>query len=241
MLTYNEFLLENFKKPWIDELPEGTTKQELYQYVNYIANQLDEELLGEYNLGSGSNGTAFELKSGKVLKLTGDAREAKMAQWLKNHNTKYLINCYSIYEITPGSTFVLLMDKLEMIQRNLDMRLIWDNILTFINKKPHLIIDNDINYVLSKIEYDLDIEMEYEEIVKYLEDNWDSICGITAELAELDIKFPDIHTDNLGYDKNHNLIYFDVKEMKKKKRKDLSHIELEKLDISPFFKEAITI
>ena len=38
MLSFNEFLNENFKKPWIDELPEGTSKSELYSYVNYIAN-----------------------------------------------------------------------------------------------------------------------------------------------------------------------------------------------------------
>lgn len=239
MLTYNEFLLENFKKPWVTSLPKGTSSSELYRYVNYIANQLGEELVGEFNLGSGTYGTAFELKSGKVLKLTEDQNEAKMAQWLKNHNTTYLINCYSIYEVIPDNLYVLLMDKLDMLdEKDVDLRIIWDNILTYINYSPEVILSQDLNGIINEISSDVDIIDDYEMIKNYIEDNWDSIYGITKELISLNIMFPDIHTGNLGYDKNHNIIYFDVREMKKKQknRKDLSQVSLKKLDITPFFK-----
>ncbi len=243
MLTFGEFILEKFDIPWIDELPIGTSKQNLYRYVNYIANRLGEELVGESSLGSGTYGTAFELKSGKVLKLTGDVREAKMAQWLKNRNTTYLISCYSIYEIKPGNIYALVMEKLDIHENNLNYSIIWDSILSYINRDPSVILEEDKNFIISKIEHDYDIDIEYEEIKKYIEDNWDSIYGITKEIIELDIIYPDIHTDNLGFDSNGTLIYFDVKEMnyKKKKRKDLSNIKLDVLDISAFFKEPINI
>ncbi len=238
LLTFSNFIIEHFDIPWIDSLLVGTSKYELYRYVNYVANQFGENLLNYNRLNSGSHGTVFELKSGKILKLTNDKSEAKMAQYLKDRDTKYLISCDSICKIVPDNIYALIMPKLNMHDDNLNFRIIWDYyILTYINEEPEVILDQDKKFIISEIENDIDIDYDYETIKKYIEDNWESIYGIVKEIKDLGINYPDIHPKNLGFNEDGNLIYLDVKEMIP--NLDLSDIKLQELDISPFFEETI--
>lgn len=237
LISYSEFVKENFKIPWLNSLPIGSSRAELYKLVNFIANQFDDELLVNDKIDTGSHGTAFELKSGRVLKLTNDEDEARMAQFLSDRNTKYLINCDVVCEIVPDNVYALIMQKLDIHEDIMDFRIIWDYLLTYINKDPQVILDQDKEFIISEIDSDYDIVSSYDEIRKYIEDNWDSIYGIAIEIASLGINYPDIHVGNLGFSDNGDLIHMDVREMKK--QLDLSHIELQKLDISSFFEETI--
>jgi len=201
----------------------------LYKYINYINNKINVNINKRDYIGSGSHGVVFKLDDNKILKISNDIYEAKMSQYLKNMSTEYLINCDYIYDVSIGNNiFVLIMDKLNIHEDNINYRIIWDWILYYINNDISVILNKDIKFIINEISMDDDIIMTYDEVEKYIYINWDSIYGITNEIYFLDIKQPDLHVGNIGYNDDSELIYFDVREMTNDK-KDLSKIKIKRI------------
>jgi len=220
-----------FNKPTIKSLPIGVDKNTLYSYVSFIANQLGEELLQYKNIGSGQFGTAFMLKSGKVLKLTSDMLEAMTAYYLSDKNTEFVVNYYDVRRIVGSkdkNLYVIIMDYAEPVKMSEKEKYLW-----YLDEKY---LDCDVDEFIKNMNYPWKIT---ENVISYLKHFWYNMIGMLQELKELGIKNADIHSDNLGMI-NGKMILFDVtglyhrNEFKKKKREFYSIVP--KLNVSKFFK-----
>lgn len=231
MLTYNKFLLERkkFNKPWIKSLPKSTTTIELYDYVKFLAELLDEELLGtEINLGSGAYGTAFELKGDRVLKLTNDISEALTAKFIMDQNKdfRYIIKYYDVRKIVGSkdkNLYTLIMDKVIPLKSK----------VTKHQGQLWLFLDDDCtNWTPEKFAK----KTGYSRNIEYIRDNWENMMGILKELASLGIYHPDIHVDNLGINSKGDVVYFDAVGKYPRNQLKNIHQNFDEVDITSFFK-----
>lgn len=124
-MKYLKKINEFFGIPWIDKIPSNTDKTLLKEFMKKVANEMGEELVekkgdvsGSY-VGSGSFGSAFKTKSGKILKLTVDKMEAYRSWKLsKKPTTMYLMNYYDVRFIQDKEDikFAILMDAVKPLK-----------------------------------------------------------------------------------------------------------------------------
>jgi len=70
---------------------------------------------GARELGHGSNGTAFQLKSGEVLKVTKDKMEAKTSAYIKGKKLRNVVQIYDVFKFpAPNDVYYgILQEKLQ--------------------------------------------------------------------------------------------------------------------------------
>lgn len=202
------------------------TKNKIYEKAaTYIAKEYffyDDAKL----MSSGTMGTAFSVDNDrKVLKLTNDVDEALRAERIRGKHFKNLIGYYTVKKIKSSNVHLngmhcLLMDKLPKVltddqkaenifMRYEDMyRVAFNNsdmpgyeIKTVNNLKKFI-----KQSLSSKVFYD-NLSDEYKLIAERM---WFDLIQIRKQLRKCGIITNDITRGNLGFDKNGNLIFFDI-------------------------------
>jgi len=226
MKKYIEYIKE-FNKPWVNSLPVGTSKVKLFYFLEGIAKLVGEELAsgmvqmrklsGKFgshsieSLGSGYFGTAFELKSGKVLKFTGDSSEALYAHKIMNSDKVYknLVKYHEVVKLSgrgvvesDNSLYILVMDKVDKFNFNEYQVDVLESMgYEYIHMNLDEYIENQFSY--QKVTY-------MRHIADMITTNvWEDIVGLYKDCKELGLGRPDSHAGNVGQIDGH-LIFYDV-------------------------------
>jgi GNAT superfamily N-acetyltransferase len=233
-LSLQEFLIKNNR--YVGETL--LTEQEIppVEYLSLdnktYAVQLANEVAKKLNLGrvtlmkGGGFGFAFEVNNKVVLKLTSDMGEADAALIALRNKPKTLADIYGVYKVVdtdknaayfaileenivnkPKEKFLKIISNIDKIRPD---GMVYSDILVGI-RKPKRFDYNEWVEVAKKImteNPDLDItEAERKEAYNFLI----GILNIRQELIDLGIKSTDYITlDNLGYNKEGILTFFDV-------------------------------
>jgi hypothetical protein len=220
---YVEYIKEfnKFDKPWIDGIKTASTK-ELYYFVNSIANKIGDEVVEKMKpLGTGSFGTAFQLKSGKVLKFTKDVMEAAMCNWLIDKDTKYLISIYDVIQLkgtmNSNDLFVIVMDKVKTHKKEIkfggEISLIWEAVSDALFHDYTFTTLDDFLETYNKKDTAYDRRyISTNKQVKYITENFESIKGIVEELRKFHIENPDLHAGNVGWKEDGQMVHFDIRD-----------------------------
>lgn len=247
-----------FTTPRLPELRDFQ-HDELFDFVNYIANEFGEELLsiekaGKYMdpfIGSGDYGSVFLLKSGKVLKITSDRSEIRVIVRLVKKFTKYLINFYDVRELVDDyrslkikkggynitGIYAIIMDKVEPITGK--EKQICYYVDELFEKLP-----NDYKMTNSfKEEFIENTGIGYDDEMKDILDRiWLNLVGMIRELRKLKISDPDFNGGiNFGKKDDGTIVHIDVRdtEGRDKSLPDLGYTidNIKEIDISPILKE----
>lgn len=208
------------------------TKNEIW--IEQIANELGEKIKGVK--GSGSFGTAYETKSGKILKITADPVEIRLAYKLsKNRNWfQYIINYYNVGRTnrrirndgTKRNAYWLLMDKVEPIE-NTDVGRVIDRVYMDLIQYQKDYYKNIIN--IYNVESAMsDCTENYKKIAREI---YPHILNIVKELKKHHIIATDFHSGNIGWANDRTkLVLYDlggyVDEKPDIKLKNLKNINL---------------
>mgnify|MGYP003563412001 FL=1 len=169
-------------------------------------------------LSSGKYGNAYKIDD-KVLKITSDKTEANSISNLisSNISNKSIVKYYSINRYKLGSewVYIILMDYLTPI-------------MDYINNSNYY----DFTTTICNIIYDNWDEMSILEFNEYIEEIYSLnklpklAKNIISKFWKLynDLKYlkkcPDLHYNNLGIDKNGNIVLFDFTDFKRIKKFD---------------------
>jgi hypothetical protein len=166
--------------------------------VKKICNKLNLKYV-KY-VSSGSFGDVFEVSDNgieKILKITTDREEAKIANSIKGKNIPGIIKFYEVKrirseELERFENYLILMDKITPITDEKTISKL-NSIISKIVDDELFIIPNAINRLPNS-----KLKLELEIIIKSLRK-----IGIKEEVSDIQIQ-------NLGLDKNNRLILFDL-------------------------------
>lgn len=147
-------------------------------------------------VGYGSNGCAFDVGKGRILKITSQEKEFNSVKKAMDYNPKYLVKYYDAIVLNRYNLFAILMEKLntksriaqKYKNRTLDF-LYYDAI------DCGKILDPE-TYELRKMYTDLSRIQGYEGSIT------NNLLDCLPEL--------DIHANNIGVDRHGNLKAFDL-------------------------------
>lgn len=206
-LVYEEpHTIYDYSKDYIDKVANRTSKELGFNYLKFI--------------GMGDYGMAYDVNGNKVLKITTDENEYKIANYLRGKNTKYLIEIYDVRKISDDKTnsalYSIVMDKVEKLN---------------ITEKEFITALNSYFFYESKLDiyqfmnlYDTD-----EKLYKFMSDNWvfnrfltnfggminilHDIFHIKLEAKKYGIECRDLRSDNVGWKNDkmgRHLVFFDI-------------------------------
>jgi len=198
-----------------------TPETEVEQIAISLGTSIDKQI------GEGGMGTAFKLKNGKILKITRDSREAKLAAELVKNPVAGLAKYESVNSIDDNTT-ALVMEELEMFSEQEQkwitsrMRLPFfskDNILMYENTtNPQAIAyltGEDINLDLSEPLPQTIIEQWNEnKLSKEEKEFWESLSDqnytdIINAIESFKLDGSELKGDNVGKNKKGDLVLFD--------------------------------
>lgn len=222
IFKFSEFLNEyvtQLKIPYIQEI---RNNEELsFKFINFLANEFGEELdLGNFKekdpfLGAGGWGSAFELKGGRVLKITEDVKEATVAWRLsKKPVTKYLVNYYDVREITlknfyypnhPRLTvYAIILDKIKTL-RGME-RGIWASYEIFFQNQM-----TPQSYA-EAITTSLDLKDVQFSVIELVEKYWKNMVEMRKEIKKLRLDNLDFYGENFGKLEDGTIVHFDIRD-----------------------------
>jgi hypothetical protein len=227
---------------------------ETFNFVDFIANEFGEELLsieksGRYMdpfLGSGSYGSVFLLKSGKVLKITSDRSEIRVIVRLVKKLTKYLINYYDVREIVDEDKsmriYAMIMDKITPVKG--DER----QVCTYVENLFFMLPPDYNEKMESSIKEKLinKTELKYfrhdSGVMSTLDKYWKNFVGMVQELRRLKITEPDFNGGiNFGKKEDGTIVHIDIRDIegRDKSLPDLGFKinNLKQIDVSPILGE----
>ena len=177
-------------------------------------------------ISSGTMGTAFSVDNDrKVLKITTDVDEALRAERIRGKHFKNLIGYYAVKKIKSSNGVLngihcMLMDKLPKVltddQEAEDILMRYEDMYRVAfnsNDMPGYEIKNPnslkkfIKNELSQQRFYDNLSDEYKVIAERM---WFDLIQIRKQLRKCSIITNDITRGNLGFDKNGNLIFFDM-------------------------------
>jgi hypothetical protein len=193
----------------------------IFKTAKIVANKLGYKLL-RY-IGKGDFGYIFLLNSDKVLKITSDKREVNYVKKNLNVEKDGIITYRNIIKIPnnliKSNSYGIILDHVD----------VFDNI----EKNIYMEFFLHFEYFLEMIEGSVNNNME-EYINKFI-DNWElkylndfnknnnpfndkkrvkffakKLIDFGHNLRKSDLDWGEAHADNLGWDKNKNIIFFDV-------------------------------
>jgi hypothetical protein len=167
-------------------------------FIKRTCKKLDVEYV-KY-ISSGSFGDAFEIKQNgidRVLKITTDREEAKIANTLKGKDLPGIVKFHDVKRIKSKDlkrfeNYLIIMDKVDPISNKRTLSQIKSIISKIVDDDLFIIPDEIKNIPNSKI------KSELETIIDSLRK-----IGIREEVS-------DIQVQNLGIGKNNELILFDL-------------------------------
>jgi hypothetical protein len=209
-----DFLLEKF---------EAESKRD--RWIEQIAADLGEKI--KKFVGAGSFGWTYETKSGKILKITVDHVEIKLAYKLSKIKWwfQYVINYYNVGKTNKKvydteseekqTLYYILMDKVYPVEfTDTDIGTASD-IGTAIDSVYQHLIQYNVEYYNNIMDYEIVDESiedncgEDENIMQIARDIYPHIINIVKELKKLGIRETDFHSGNLGWanDKTKLVLY----------------------------------
>lgn len=183
-------------------------------------------------ISSGSYGDCWKVTHGddiKVLKITSDMQEAKIAERIRKiSHSNHIVSYYDVRRIDPYKgerrifkrydIYSILMDYIKPLEKHPDYNLI-DSIIIFQGE----VGGNDVNKMLIESKlfefgYDLDEKSNY--WINQLKETFEGLKGIGIQPVDADI-----HSGNLGYSSDNTLVYFDISSF------DFSWLKLKKITL----------
>ncbi len=147
-------------------------------------------------LGFGDDGIAFEINYNQVLKITLSFNEAVYAEKAIKDKPQGIIQ-YKSSEFLTEHHFAIVMDKVDAINAR--------QCFSDIENKYHFIFKEKI-----PLEY-----IEIEKILKYLNEKETSFIKQIHQTIQAhqytDFLIDDLHSGNVGFDKDNNVVVFDQK------------------------------
>ena len=173
-------------------------------------------------LSSGRYGNAYRIGD-KVLKITTDKTEANSISSLisSNINNDSIVKYYSInrYKLGKEFVYVILMDYLKPIMDYISN----NGYYNFINLILDIIYDNWNDMSISKFNEHIEKEYSIDRLPKLAKDIISKFWKLYNDLKHLK-KCPDLHYNNLGIDKNGNIVMFDFTDFRRMKKFDAPNI-----------------
>ena len=205
-------------------------------YIDNICESFGEKLSGKLN--SGSFGTAYRTKSGKILKITSDGVEASNSYQLIGGNYKHIIKTYDVKEVILESDnnsvkiYAILMEYVRPLS-NIEKEVFGIIRLHFFNKSQDLM--NRRGNLVTYLSYKYDKKEILDALYKFIK----SKDSMLEEGYELGLSFKEAHISNLGWDKKGNLVYFDLGWNESVELSDT--INIEKIFISDRYKDLMDV
>lgn len=183
-------------------------------------------------ISSGSYGDCWKVTHGndvKVLKITTDMQEAKIAERIRKiSHSNHIISYYDVRRINPHKgeerifkrydIYSILMDYITPLEKHPDYYLI-DSIIIFQGEVGGNTINKmHIESKLFEFGYDLDEKSNY--WINQLKETFEALKKIGIQPTDADI-----HSGNLGYSSDNILVYFDISTF------DFSWLKLKKITL----------
>lgn len=209
-------------------------KQLLQKWGPKITQKRDIKPSSDWNslsvLGSGNNGTAFDLGNGQVIKLTVDLSEAKAAnKLLAVGSPKFAVEFYDVFQLDHTGVYAIIQEKLEPLGDD-EMEL--DVALTNLNMKSSIAkygydIDKYKDAIMS-YHYDNPSKSTIRLVsaLQYIEEN--GLFEIARGLKQNGIEFRDYHKNNF-LKRGEQIVVIDLGISKINGGKDPDIIEKKKL------------
>jgi len=193
--------------------------------TNYILEKLGYAN-AEY-LGSGVNGDAYSIGD-KVIKITKDESEAKLAHKFINKNFKHIANVYKVsrYEVKKDLwVYIIIMEKLQKLNGDeKELYMMYDRAVSayenYITRTGFIIDFDDMMNDISSSRFRGHVDVK---IKQYLQDHKKEIINIRNQYlkARNEIKksikgsisdnLNDMHSGNVGLKPNGNIAYYDLR------------------------------
>lgn len=164
-------------------------------------------------VGKGTQGFAFDLNNGMIIKITSDKTEANEAIKLLGKHNNYIGDFYRVYNISPPyqNVYVILREKLELTSESEEkFDVAYRNFYKFLT-------DNGMNGYDVK---DIIVHGATEKLNRivqfinddnsYLAESARVILNVIQELIKENIRSIDFNSENFGLKKNGNLAYYDI-------------------------------
>ena len=206
---------------WHDTDP-AHVKYWIMKHVPAIAAKLGEQI--DRKLGGGMNGVAFLLKSGKVLKITGDKQEvAAASRYRTKQRVPHLVSVYDVRElegdiVDPTSpdyaTFKTSWDRSRQ-----HYVIIMDAVTPFNNHEQSVWQDLGQDYLNPRF----DDEITREELESFIDGNtygrmlpetWINTMiaqrqSVLAAFRRNQVFTQEAHAENMGWNRQGQLVHFD--------------------------------
>jgi hypothetical protein len=186
-----------------------------------IASQFGERITGV--LAAGNNGFVYELASGKLMKITPDAKEVAAVMKLKRRpKMRHLISYYDVRNITNLVKNISFNDKKpEYVPVDNFYAIIMDRVTTLEPLEKDTWRDY-YEYFLSEYEeYEANketldeflevIDASYQPIIvrEFWQKIWPQRKNIIRDFKKSGINFYEAHQNNVGFDQFGQLVHFD--------------------------------
>jgi hypothetical protein len=193
------------------------------EYFSQIANKIAE--IKKYpqleSLGSGDNGSAYDIGNNKILKITSDKSEAAENLKLKGKKLNYIAEPYEIYSIkskvnqNSPEVYVIVLEKLRTDRNYFHKQY---ERLKYVFSLLGIDFFDVVDYYYYKNQgfYDNNEKIQ-KKIMPYFEKNpkdwkfFESLLKISEEVERNNIDSMDfLNPDNLGFKPNGDIAFFDV-------------------------------
>lgn len=176
-------------------------------------------------LGSGQNGDAFETDN-KVIKITADVSEARLANDFKGKNFKHLANVYDVkkYQLVKDNyIYIIVMEKLRAFNKNeKQIYKIYDIALS---QYEQFVMDSGDNIPFKNVINNLAapyLKNYFHKIKTYINSHKQEIINLYNQVktAQKEVKssidgsmdnLNDMHSGNVGKKPNGNIAYYDLR------------------------------
>lgn len=160
-------------------------------------------------LGKGTQGTAFDIGGGKVLKVTKDAKEAQASNKIKGQKLKYVANILDVFRFKDVNAYGILQEKLSPLsdseKKDFNQKLVWTGLPVWLKSANTWddAIEKVFNYVEKKKAKGDVQSPEGKRIIQWTDQFVDSleseynVKGSWEELKGKGVSFSDYQADNL--------------------------------------------
>jgi hypothetical protein len=187
-----------------------------------IAVKLGEQI--DKELGGGANGVAFLLKSGKVLKITGDDREvAAASRYRTKQNVPHIVSVYDVRKlegdiVDPNDPALGPNLHNRIASANQHYVIIMDYVTPFDNHEQEVWTHISKKYLYPRFSD----EITREELLSYLDENWylrlptnwvDKLItqrqSVLSAFRRNQVFALEAHSENMGWNRQGQLVHFD--------------------------------
>lgn len=191
---------------------------------------IDVESLPGLTSWTGTNGTAFDLGNGKVLKVTRDQKEAAASAVLVGKELENVVRIYAVWRFKDTNFYGILQEKLEPLPaaegKEYDDAIVATRLPVWIHKSGYdfekakeLTKQYIVSQVKEKFKDNLN-SPEAQQFARAINDKWNLLVkkynmrGMFNTLKELGVNFVDFHAGNLMRRPDGTLVLIDLGQSK---------------------------